>query len=596
MQRKFVILCLCLCALLALPFVSLAQNATPSVSVSDQVILNGKAVIDSVYSAGQGWIVIHSDNNGQPGRVAGFAPVNPGWTYNLEVPFDATIATPTLYAMLHVDDGTIGKYEFDGQSGLDNPVLVNGAVVTPSFKVNIIDAHDQFIQNNQFVADAVTVQQDGWLVIHSDNNGAPGPVLGEERILAGTSTNVAVDLQTDGRTEVLWPMLHVDTGTAGVYEFGTVPGADPPVSVRGVVATEPFWTVPHARVENQVIVHGDGGAAPGSTIKIDSVLSQGPGWLVIHVDSNNAPGPVAGYVAVKDGYNANLTIDNLDTNILTPVLWPMLHVDTGTIGEYEFGTVPGADSPVTVDGKVVQFPINAAPSLVLHDQEPLPSETTGKIRIVVDQALSDGPGWLAIHANNNGVPGPVIGTALLHDGQNNTIFVDIDQAQASDEVFPMLHLDTGALGQYEFGTVQGADAPVSVSGKVVVAPMKLSGANVVAATQAATQAPTQAAAVCTITARGTVNRRSGPGTSFPSMGQISGGQSALVVGQTQNNGYTWLQLSDGSFVRSDVVNESGDCATVAAVSNATVTGPTVASPTTAAPTIQPPNATPEVGG
>src|SRR5450432_699637 len=97
MQRRLVFLSVLLCLLLGLLVVpAFAQSATPSVSVSDQVILNGKAMIDSVYSAGQGWVVIHIDNNGQPGRVAGFAAVAPGWTYNLEVPFDATIATPTL--------------------------------------------------------------------------------------------------------------------------------------------------------------------------------------------------------------------------------------------------------------------------------------------------------------------------------------------------------------------------------------------------------------------------------------------------------------------------------------------------------------------
>src|SRR3954453_22824102 len=141
MQRRFLFLSVFLCLLFGLLVVhAFAQTATPSVSVSDQVVLNGKAIIDSVYSAGQGWVVIHIDNNGQPGRVAGFAAVAPGWTYNLEVPFDATMSTPTLYAMLHVDDGTVGKYEFDGQSGLDNPVIVDGKVVTPAFKIDSIRA------------------------------------------------------------------------------------------------------------------------------------------------------------------------------------------------------------------------------------------------------------------------------------------------------------------------------------------------------------------------------------------------------------------------------------------------------------------------
>ena len=592
MQRRLLFLSLLLCLLLVVP--AFAQSGTPSVSVSDQVSLNGKVIIDSAFSAGQGFVVIHIDNGGQPGRVAGFAPVAPGWTYNLEVPIDATLATPTLYAMLHVDDGVVGKYEFDGQSGLDNPVIVNGQVVTPAFKINSIRAFDQFITGDQFVAAAVTVQQDGWLVIHSDKDGKPGPVLGEERVLAGTATNVAVTLQADGRTEVLWPMLHVDDNTIGTYEFGTVAGADAPIVVRGVLASAPFWTVPHVRVANQVIVRGDDQGAPNTSLQVESALSKGPGFVVIHVDKDNAPGPVAGYVAVKDGINTDLTIDNLDASKLTPVLWPMLHVDTGTVGEYEFGTVAGADSPVTVDGNVVTFPINAAPSLVLKAQDPLPGESTGTIRVTVAEALSDGQGWLAIHQNKDGQPGPVIGTALLHAGSNKNVVVEVDATAAGDQVFPMLHYDTGVIGTYEFGTVDGADSPVFVSKQVVVAPLALSTtAPAATVAPAATTAP--AAGTCTVTPKSSANLRSGPGTSFPLHGSLPFGQAATATGQTQGaDGFNWFQLADGSFVRSDIVNTSGDCSALpAAQSNTGAVVETVAAP---AATPVPPAATPESSG
>ena len=588
MQRRLLFVLLCLCLLAALP--SFAQGSTPSVSVSNQISLTGRVMIDSVYSDGPGFVVIHVDNNGNPGRVAGFAAVSSGWTFNLEIPIDGTLATPTLFAMLHLDDGQVGVYEFDGQSGLDNPVSVDGAVVTPPFQVNTIYAFVQFISENKFIAAAVTIQQDGWLVIHSDNNGAPGPVLGQERILAGTTQNVEVEIKTDGRTPVLFPMLHLDTGTAGEYEFGTVQGADPPVVVRGVVATTPIWTVPHVRVDDQIVTHGDGGAAPNSSLKVVSVLSQGPGWLVIHTDNNGAPGPVGGFVAVADGLNTDLTVENLDASKLTPTLWPMLHVDTGTLGEYEFGTVQGADNPVTIDGNVLTFPINAAPALVLHDQDPLPGESDGTIRFVVDNALMDGPGWLAIHSNNNGAPGPVLTTARLHDGANKNLIIEVDAAAAGDLVFPMLHYDTGTIGEYEFGTVDGADAPVVVGGQVVVAPQRLTTAPAAEVTEAApTAAPAEqtAAGTCSVSPRGqAVNRRSGPGTSFQSLGVLSFGESAAVIGQTNDEtGIVWWQIDGGAFVRSDVVVTTGDCSAVPVVAADEIVP--------AAPAVAPPNATEE---
>ncbi len=255
MHRRLIAFLLLSSLLLAAP--TLAQGNTPSVSVSNQAVLNGRVMIDSVYSMGPGFVVIHVDNNGQPGRVAGYAPVAPGWTRNLEVPINTTTATPTLYAMLHVDDGNVGVYEYDAQSGIDNPVIVDGQIVTPSFQVDIVDAQDQFVDGDNVTIRSVTAQQDGWLVIHSDNNGAPGPVIGHERILAGTTNNVEVTLQQNGRTDALWAMLHLDTGEIGVYEFGTVEGADPPVVTNGVVASAPFWTVPHVRADDQIVGHGE---------------------------------------------------------------------------------------------------------------------------------------------------------------------------------------------------------------------------------------------------------------------------------------------------------------------------------------------------
>jgi LPXTG-motif cell wall-anchored protein len=42
-------------------------------------------------------------------------------------------------------------------------------------------------------------------------------------------------------------------------------------------------------------------------------------------------------------------------------LWPMLHIDAGTIGTYEF---PGPDAPVVVDGNIImkQITVTSAPA------------------------------------------------------------------------------------------------------------------------------------------------------------------------------------------------------------------------------------------
>jgi cytochrome c5 len=467
LSPKFVLFMVVITAL-ALVIPAAAQD-TPSVEVSDQVVLHGAVLINSTYSEGPGFMVIHADGGGAPGPVIGYRAINAGWNYSYEVPIDAANATPVLYAMLHTDTGAAGVYEFGTVEGADGPVVVDGAPVTPAFNVSVLNAADQAFDGSLRVA-SVTVAQPSWVVIHSGDASSPGPVLGQTLVNAGTTANVLVTLSGDV-TPILWPMLHVDDNTAGTYEFGTVEGADAPIAVGDQVATLPIWTVPHMVVEDQIVLHGDGAAMGDAapTLVAKSVLSAGPGFLVVHADVNGGPGEVAGFVAVPDGLSTNVTVE-LDAAKLTPVLWPMLHVDTGAVGTYEFGTVEGADGPVVVDGNPVTFAINAAPSLRMEAQ------TLSENEIYIDSALIDAPGWIAVHSSQDGAPGPVIGTFPLLAGLNTNVEIEVDPAQAGEQVFPMLHYDTGEMGVYEFGTVEGADGPVVVGGNVVVAPLSLTGA------------------------------------------------------------------------------------------------------------------------
>jgi hypothetical protein len=110
-------------------------------------------------------------------------------------------------------------------------------------------------------------------------------------------------------------------------------------------------------------------AIQDNTVTIASVVSSGPGWLVVHADANGAPGPVLGYAAVVDGENANVVV-TLAAEGRTDTLYAMLHTDAGTVGTYEF---PGADVPVSGDMQVVSpaFQVTSAAAA----QEPTPEAT-----------------------------------------------------------------------------------------------------------------------------------------------------------------------------------------------------------------------------
>jgi hypothetical protein len=67
-------------------------------------------------------------------------------------------------------------------------------------------------------------------------------------------------------------------------------------------------------------------------------------------------------------------------------------------------------------------------------------------------------------------------------------------------------------------------------------------------------------AVCTISATSGVNLRSGPGTEFGVVGALGSGTSIQADAQsTGSDGFVWWRLTNGFWVRSDVVTESEVC-------------------------------------
>ncbi len=102
----------------------------------------------------------------------------------------------------------------------------------PSVTVN-----DQEISDDMVTVAEVVSDGPGWIVIHADQEGAPGPVVGHSAVSEGVNTDVTVEIDTENATETLYAMLHTDVGEAGVYEF---PGADGPVQVEGQIVTPAF--------------------------------------------------------------------------------------------------------------------------------------------------------------------------------------------------------------------------------------------------------------------------------------------------------------------------------------------------------------------
>ncbi len=203
--------------------------AAPSVSVSDQADKDDTVTVAQVASDGPGWIVIHKEEGGGPGGVVGYAAVKSGVNKDVVVKIDSYSATPKLFAMLHIDAGKVGTYEFPGP---DVPVMLNGEMVSPSFMVSDIDPRvivkNQKISGSTVVIDEVLSNGPGWLVIHADAKGEPGPVIGYAGVPDGLTRGLKVKIDASKATAILFAMLHIDAGAVGKYEF---PGPDVPVMV-----------------------------------------------------------------------------------------------------------------------------------------------------------------------------------------------------------------------------------------------------------------------------------------------------------------------------------------------------------------------------
>ena len=110
------------------------MSAMASVEVADQELVDGTVTIAKVVSSGAGWMVIHADNNGAPGPVLGETAVQDGENTEVKVQLDLAGATETLHAMLHVDAGQVGTYEFPGA---DVPVKQGDMIVMTPFRLQL---------------------------------------------------------------------------------------------------------------------------------------------------------------------------------------------------------------------------------------------------------------------------------------------------------------------------------------------------------------------------------------------------------------------------------------------------------------------------
>jgi S-layer glycoprotein len=320
----------------------------------------------------------------------------------------------------------------------------------------------------------------GFIVIHSDVDGAPGPVIGNSELLpVGASEDVVIELSEFLlESSTVWPMAHLDDNENGEYDF------NPPDDLTDAPASDADGNVAVVATEIEYLptspatVTGEAQSSSGSTVVASAELPTA-GFIAIHADLDGAPGPVIGSSELLPAGSSTDVVIQLDTPLEeSTTVWPMVHVDANANGEYEF--MPPdvvVDGPAfTADGNVAVAPIEvefvpAAPASISGEDQDSDGTT------IVASVELPAPGFIAIHADLDGAPGPVIGNSeLLPAGESVDVVIELDTPlDGSTTVWPMAHVDGNANGEYDFSPPDViADGPAfTADGDVAVGPLEI---------------------------------------------------------------------------------------------------------------------------
>lgn len=225
----------------ALPF-----HATfpPDIFVHDQPVVNGQIIIERVVSYGPGWVVVQYNDNGAPGLIIGFAPLVDGVNEQVVVQVVETAVTNPLHLMLHRDTGDIGRFNYPRE---DPQVTYNNFLMAPilmgTAPGNILYTADQTLppaaegETMTITVPLVIADINTWVVIHSNEDGKLGDILGKTWVAAGITHQIPVTLTAPIPT-TLFAVLYHDADSDQEFDFPN--GNDVPLQRNRSIIRAPF--------------------------------------------------------------------------------------------------------------------------------------------------------------------------------------------------------------------------------------------------------------------------------------------------------------------------------------------------------------------
>ena len=409
---------------------------SPGVVIGNQVLdESGELRADEVSLPAPGWLVVYSTRDDEPDAIIGQTPLAAGLHEDVRVTVDTEAATEQLVAGVHLDVGEVGVFDFPGE---DEPFPGEPeAAFTVELELPFpqVEVVAQAVAEDGVVTLArVELLEPTWVLIHAEEGGADGPVVGGLRLEAGIHENVSTTIHWRRATPTLYVVLHEDDGEVGIMEF---PAGDMPILRGGEPIVVPFAATypPEVLVYDQPITDG--------SITIERAISDGPGWVAIYNDIEGQPDFIIGTAPLVDGLNEQVTIELLEVAITTQ-LHARLHQDTTPGDAFNF---PGQDPPVLYDGRLPRaaaFRTDRGAQAFIRDQWLGEGDT-----ITADVLVSPVAAWAAIHEDADGEPGALLGQTFVPAGISRAIVVELDESPEPGLLHLVFYEDRGAAEAFD---------------------------------------------------------------------------------------------------------------------------------------------------
>ena len=148
----------------------------------------------------------------------------------LSVPEDGKMAAEPEDAVSDATEAATAEEEAaNGEMAADEEKADDESIAFGDLAPSVTVLPQEVIKGQVTIAEVV-VPEEGWVVIHADDAGSFGPIIGQAHLEPGVTTDLAIDIDVGAATETLYAMLHTDGGVFDVFEF---PGTDMPVLKDG---------------------------------------------------------------------------------------------------------------------------------------------------------------------------------------------------------------------------------------------------------------------------------------------------------------------------------------------------------------------------